>query len=236
MSFEYYSNGGRCILWRASAPRPPPARPRCPRHAQGRHDPSGPVPADGRSHQRHTGGRGHARRAECRRNGCDAARTGRRAPRQRRCRRRPGAARRTRHARCSARVDSHGAGRTHRPAARRADGRCVQILFEAAGKPGPELRADDRSDAGDRRQRRLRARLCSGTRAPGASGSSASSPPRKGSRSSSSTIRQCTSTRRSWTRASTSTSSSSLAWEISAIGSTARRKAQPSALRDSPFG
>ena len=59
-----------------------------------------------------------------------------------------------------------------------------------------QLRADDRPDARDGRQRRRRPRAAAGAPAPATSASRASSRPRRASRSSSGTTRTCTSTHR----------------------------------------
>src|SRR5262249_11010561 len=75
-----------------------------------------------------------------------------------------GAARRPRHARCRARARARRAGWPYRPSARRDDGGRVAVLLEAAGGPRPELRADDRPDAGHRRQRDRRARSAAARR------------------------------------------------------------------------
>ena len=139
---------------RAAPPGPASARARCARHASGGVDEPGDLPSHGGADQPPAGLRGHARRADGRDPGPDAARAGRRAPGARWRRRRAGAPRRPGHARRRARVDSDRARGSHRTAARRNDGGRVAVLLEAAGRLVGLVRADDRSDAGDRRQRR----------------------------------------------------------------------------------
>ena len=112
-------------------------------------------------------------------------------------RRRAGAARRPRHARRRARARAVGARRPHRPAARRDDGGRVAVLLEAAARARRELRPDDRSDAGDRRQRGRRARPAPARRRPHHPHHLHRRRPGRASRSSNGIIPTCTSTRRS---------------------------------------
>ena len=137
-------------------------------------------------------------------------------------RRRAGAARRARDARRRARARAERARRPHRPAARRDDRGRVAVLFEAAVAARLELRADDRSDARDRRQRGRRAR-------PAAAGRRQRHPHdlhrrragrRRAGRAASS--RTSRSTRRSSTTSSTRRNTSCPASATSAIGCTAR--------------
>ena len=75
-----------------------------------------------------------------------------------------------------------GQGRPHRPAARRRDRGRVEVLRQVPGRPGQRARADDRPDAGHRRQRRVRARPAARRRRHATSGCCASSPRRRASK------------------------------------------------------